>query len=318
MKWLQTVCLVIFSLSLTAQVSGAQPSRAVIDCFEERTFHYTGGKYQNAKIKYRLHTPETIQFGRRYPLIVHLHGLGEAGSDNTRSLLYLGAVLHLMTGQKRQDFFLLVAQCPRDTPGWSFRPTEDGTLDVLMAAIEHVIAENPIDKNQITATGVSSGGRGVWELILKYPDMFAGAVPTSCSAPQQLQRLATLKQTPVWAFVNKEDRQIDVESLRKAKQVINSSGGSMVFTEANVPSHNAWTPAMRDYDSFRWMLAQRRGSWFSPPPGVVVIHKPHSLLLVFVLYILPVTIIVFLLLLLRDTISEWLDTVWQSVRERTG
>jgi predicted peptidase len=100
-------------------------------------------------------------------------------------------------------------QCPRETPGWSFRSSKDGTLDVLVAAIEHVIAENPIDEKRITATGVSSGGWGVWELILRHPDMFAEAVPTACGAPQAFQRLAALKNTPVWLIFNAGDRQVN-------------------------------------------------------------------------------------------------------------
>lgn len=301
------VCFVLFSLALTASVSNAQ-SRAVIDCFEARTFQYTGGKYNNAEIKYRLHTPKTIQYGQKYPLIIHLHGIGEAGSDNTRSLRYLDAVIPLM---QQQDFFLLVTQCPDSERHWFFRPsTQDGTLDVLTAIMEDVIANNPINKNRITATGVSSGGWGVWELIMRHPDVFAGAVPTACGAPRQFQKLAALKRTPVWAIVNKEDAGIDINSSQMATVMVNRSGGSMAVTETNAPGHNAWTPAMQDYNCFQWMLAQKRGSWFAPPPGVVV-HKAHSLLMVFVLYILPLSIIASLVFISWGSICE-------SVQERFG
>jgi hypothetical protein len=58
-----------------AQGSGTIPHPVLIYCFEERSFQYTAGKYKDAEIKYRLHTPRTTGFGR-YPLIVHLHGIG--------------------------------------------------------------------------------------------------------------------------------------------------------------------------------------------------------------------------------------------------
>jgi len=291
-------------------------SPALVECFEERTFRYTGGKYKDAEIKYRLHSPQTIRYGRTFPLVIHLHGRGEAGSDNTRSLRHLDSILPVLTGPKRQDFFLLVLHCPSETPYWDFRSTKDGTLDVLVAAMEHVIAENPVDKKRITVTGVSSGGWGVWELIMRHPDMFAGAVPTACSAPQQLQRLAALKQTPVWVIVNKGDRLVNIEPLPMAKQVINRSGGSMTFTEANAPllGHNAFVPAMKDYNCIRWMLAQKRGSWLSPLPGVIV-QKPNSLLLAFLMYFLPFAIIVFLL---WENICELVSTLYQSVRKQIG
>jgi len=149
MKKLSTIGLVIFLLSLTAQVGNAQP-QAVIDCFEERSFHYNSGKYKNAEIKYRLHVPDSIRYGCKYPLLIHLHGIGEEGTNNTHQLLYFDAALPLMTGSKKQDFFMLVTQCPPDMPGWGFRSTKDSTLDVLLAisTIAHNTTATEIDTPQ--------------------------------------------------------------------------------------------------------------------------------------------------------------------------
>jgi len=313
-KRLLSVCLVLFSSAVSVSVSHAQPQE-VIDCFEERTFQYTGGKYQDAEVKYRLHTPETIHYGRKYPLVVHLHGLGEAGSDNTSSLIHLQAILPVLTGPKRQDFFMLVVQCPTETPNWYFQPsTKDGTFDVLMAVMEHVIAENPIDKKRITATGISSGGWGMWTLISKYPDMFAGAVPTACGTPHQSQwqRTPTQMQTPIWIFTNKGDVLVPPpETIREAVRDINASGGAMAFSEANGFGHNAWIPAMETYDTLRWMLAQRKGSWIAPPPGNVI-HQPYPPLITFVLHVLPLALITFLI---GGTIWKRISSAFQSARE---
>ena len=297
------------------QGRGTVPHPILVYCFDEETFHYTGGKYQNEEIKYRLHVPKNIRAGRKYPLIVHLHGIGEAGSNNTSSLVHLHSILPVLIGPESEDFFMLVTQCPEETPHWSFRSAKDGTLDVLAAVMEHVIAEHPIDTKRITTTGVSSGGWGVWELLLKYPDTFAGAVPTSCGVPPQLQRLTALKKTPVWSFVNKGD--IDPASNQTAIHAISSSGGSMVLTECDASGHNAWRPAMEDYHCFRWMLAQKRGSWFSPLPGTIV-HTPHSWLFILAMYIIPLAIIVFFVFQSWDTIYERISDLYQAIRERIG
>jgi predicted esterase len=294
------------------QGEGTIPHPVLVYCFDEKFFQYTGGRYQNATIKYRLHTPKTTSFGRKYPLIVHLHGRGEAGSNNTSPLVHLHSILPVLIGPEREDFFMLVTQCPDEMPGWGFRYNKDGTLDVLMAIMEQVIAENPIDKKRITVTGVSSGGWGVWELISKHPETFAGAVPTACGAPQQHRQLSALKRTPIWSFINKGDMEPD--PIRTAMRTLNDAGVSTAFTEASASGHNAWRPAMEDYNCFRWMLAQKRGSWFSPPPGVIV-HQPKSLLFIFVLFVLPIATIVFLS---WERICELATTVWQSVRERMG
>lgn len=295
------------------QGPGTIPHPVLIYCFEEKSFPYTGGKYQGSEIKYRLHTPKRVRSGRKYPLIIHLHGAGEAGSDNIFSLIYLDSILPVLIGPEREDFFMLVTQCPIETPGWSFHSAKDGTLDVLMAAMEHVISENPIDQKRISITGVSSGGWGVWELLSRYPETFAGAVPTSSGAPSHHSRLSALKKTQVWSFINKEDTMVDPDSIRVAMRMINKSGGSMALTECDAPSHNAWIPAMETYNSFRWMVAQKRGSWLSPPPGTVVHNKSKSFLPVLIMFVLPLTIIVFLS---WSTIRKQVSNVWQAARER--
>ena len=292
------------------QSANTSPHPILVYCFEERTFQYTGGKYKDAPITYRLHTPKTIRYGRKYPLIVHLHGHGDD------SLTHLHPALPLLIGPAQQDFFMLITQAPRTgtDAGWRFLSTKDGSLDVLMAAMEHVITENPIDTERITVTGISSGGWATWALLQRYPDLFAGAVPTACGAPRQLPQLAALKQTPIWSIANKGDRRVNTDSILTTMHAINNAGGSMAFTETDALGHNAFGPAVENYKCLRWTLAQKRGNWFSPPPGAII-HKPNSLPLVFILFILPLSIIAFLL---WGTICEWVETVWQSIMERIG
>ena len=283
------------------------PHPILVYCFNERTFQYTGGKYQDEAITYRLRVPKNIRFGRKYPLVIHLHGMGDD------SLTHAQSVLPMLIGPDQQDFFMLVPQAPRtgSDRGWFFRPSsKDGTLDVLVALMEHVIANNPIDKRRISVTGISSGGWGTWELIQRYPDMFAGAVPAACGAPPPSPRLNALTQTPVWIFNKERDHRRFRESIHEVMRVVNVSGGSMVSTEISTPCSHAWQPAMDDYNAFQWMLAQKRGSWFSPLPGVIVKNNPRSALLAFIMYIMPVGIIVFLL---RGTLYGWALTAYQYV-----
>jgi hypothetical protein len=57
-----------------------------------------------------------------------------------------------------------------------------------------------------------------------------------------------------------------VESIREAMQVINGSNGFMKLTQFDQGGHAAWRPAMDEYNCFGWMIAQKRGGWFNPPP----------------------------------------------------
>jgi hypothetical protein len=124
------------------------------------------------------------------------------------------------------------------------------------------------------------------------------------------QKLAALTRTPVWSIINRGD--VNPESIQIAMRVINGAGGSMGMTKTDTPGHNAWTPAMENYNSIQWMLAQKRGGWFVPPPGTIIHNKPRSFLFMFALYALPLAIIIYLT---RETVREWVSTTYQSVRE---
>jgi predicted esterase len=245
--------------------AGKTPHPVLVYCFEEQSFQYTGGKYENSEIKYRLRVPQKIKPGKKYPLVVHLHGVGEAGKDNTLSLAHLHSILPLMLGEKQQDFFLLVLQCPPDNRYWRFKPEKDGNLDVVVALTDHVIANNPIDENRLSTFGLSSGGYGVWLLLLEYPEKFSAAAIASISVPDS-PNLAKLTSFPIWVFRNKLDSSASVSSNRQAMRIINRSGGFMKFTQFDQSGHAAWRPAMDEYNCFGWMIAQKRGGWFNPPP----------------------------------------------------
>jgi predicted esterase len=242
------------------------PHPVLVYCFEERSFQYTGGKYENSEIKYRLRVPQKIKPNKKYPLVVHLHGVGEAGKDNTFSLAHLHSILPLMIGEQHQDFYLLVLQCPPNDKLWNFKPEKDGNLDVVVALTDHVIQNNPIDENRLSLFGLSSGGYGVWDLLMKHPDKFAAAVPASCGSPYNFQKLITLKVTSIWTFRNKNDNNAPLESICEALRIINGSGGFMKLTEFDQGGHAAWRPAMDECNCFGWMIAQKRGGWFNPPP----------------------------------------------------
>ncbi|MDR0611069.1 MAG: hypothetical protein LBG58_13235, partial [Planctomycetaceae bacterium] len=246
--------------------AGKTPHPVLVYCLEERSFQYTGGKYENSEIKYRLRVPQKIKPDKKYPLVVHLHGVGEAGKDNTFSLAHLHSILPLMIGEKQQDFFLLVLQCPPENRTWTFKPEKDGNLDIVVSLINHVIANNPIDENRLSTFGLSSGGAGVWELIIKYPDKFAAAVPVSVTFPGGYNTIHELNQTSIWTFKNKGDGGVAMPPIRMAMQLFEKSNGFMKFTQFDQGGHAAWRPAMDEYNCFGWMIAQKRGGWFNPPP----------------------------------------------------
>ncbi len=283
--------------------AGKPPHPVLVYCFEERSFRYTGGKYEDAEVKYRLRVPQKIVPGKKYPLAIHLHGVGEAGDDNTFSLAHLHSLLPILLGPEQLDFYLLVLQCPKSNNRWTFNEEKDGNLDILLDLMSRVLQENPIDDRHLSVFGLSSGGAGVWELITAYPDKFAAAVPTSSGAPREYNKLQLFAQTPVWAFRNKNDGGASVELNRQATQIVNNSGGYMKLTHLDQGGHAAWRPAMDEYNCFAWMIAQKRGGWFNPPPERKVYHG-RSLSESFYAFFLPLILAGGLFMFQRTALCE--------------
>lgn len=238
----------------------------MVHIFDEKEFVCNAGKYENATIKYRLFSPLKITPNKKYPLVIYLHGIGEAGNDNAYPLLYLNNLLPLMVGADKEDFYMLVLQCPKDNKGWNFKSTKDGTLDVLDTLIDKLIGELPIEPRQLSLFGLSSGGFGVWLYAQQYPEKFAAVCPAPGNPPAITSNIRQLVNTRIWSFRGKNDKSIPAEPIQKIVDYLNASGGYAKLTEIEKRGHDAWMPAMRQYDCFRWMIKQKQESWFAPLP----------------------------------------------------
>ncbi|MGL4595384.1 MAG: hypothetical protein ACRCUY_11720 [Thermoguttaceae bacterium] len=110
----------------------------MLSLFKEEEIIYTGKEnYDETTLKFRLHVPENIEPGKKYPLIFWLHGVGEIGTDNKIQLVHLHHIITYLTGEKKEDFFLLVPQAPRDHSGWDaykhhvYEPVTEEVMEVI-------------------------------------------------------------------------------------------------------------------------------------------------------------------------------------------
>ncbi|MDR1290085.1 MAG: hypothetical protein LBK06_02670, partial [Planctomycetaceae bacterium] len=101
--------------------TGSRVVPAMLPLFKEESITYNvKDEYprKNSVLKYRLHVPENMEKGKKYPLILWLHGAGEVGDDNKLQLVHLHHIITYLTGEKKRDFFLLVPQAPRNHASW--------------------------------------------------------------------------------------------------------------------------------------------------------------------------------------------------------
>ncbi|HEY0272314.1 MAG TPA: PHB depolymerase family esterase, partial [Chitinophaga sp.] len=152
-----------------------------------------------------LHLPDDYSTtSTNYPLLIFLHGLGEAGTDLNLVLAH-GVPRMIANGAKMQytvngKLFKFIVVSPQIPSGWSNEQD-------IQNLINDVKSRYRIDANRIYLTGLSAGGAGTWNFAAsgaKYASNLAALVPVSAAGidDSKLPGLCTLAgcNVPVWAI----------------------------------------------------------------------------------------------------------------------
>ena len=235
--------------------------------FEVREMNFTGGKYQNETFRYLVFAPKTIEPGKKYPLVLFLHGAGERGNDPAKVLRHFPELMAKESHREKFECFLIVPQC-RDLEQWVDAPwtdkeskpmAEEPTAMLKMATgiLDRELANLPVDKSRVYLTGLSMGGFGAWELAIRRPELFAAVAPICGGADETLA--AKLKDIPIWTAHGDADTVVPVERTRRMVEAVKKAGGNIKYVEYPKVGHNSWTPAYRDPEGLLpWMFEQRR------------------------------------------------------------
>ena len=230
--------------------------------FEARDFECPDG----AKLRYRLLAPPTLELGKKYPLVVFLHGAAERGDDNVTQLKHGAPAFAKPEAREKFPAFVFAPQCPKDKKWvetvWSgtkgTAPADPGPMETcVLAAVESLLNEFPIDRDRVYVTGISMGGFATWDLVTRYPDRFAAAVPV-CGGGDR-EKASVAKRVPVWAFHGLEDKVVVPARSQEMIAGVRAAGGKAVLTEYPGVAHDSWTFAFSEPNLLPWIFAQYRG-----------------------------------------------------------
>jgi predicted peptidase len=202
---------------------------------------------------YLLFLPSNFDRNKPWPLLLFLHGAGERGSD-----------LHLVTKHgpprivsENPDFpFILVSpQCPAG---------ETWSNETLLALLEVVSRDLPVDPKRIYLTGLSMGGYGAWSLAMAYPEKFAAVAPI-CGGGSILPVLLTnpakraaLRALPVWAFHGAKDNVVQLSESERMIDALKRIGNPAKLTVYPEAGHDSWTETYENQELFDWFLQHEK------------------------------------------------------------
>jgi predicted esterase len=214
------VCLILLSGSLLGQTN-------ITNQFISRYHTYKG-----TTLPYRLFIPAGYSRDKHYPIVLCLHGSGSRGSDNVSQITSnrLATSWADPTNQVKYPCFVVAPQCPAngnwytDISRLPIRPE----LAVANNILDSLAQEFAIDTNRFYVTGLSMGGYGTWELIIRFPRRFAAAVPMAGGVDQAYAN--SCMSVPIWDFHGALDSQVPVEYSRFMMDALRALGRPVVYT----------------------------------------------------------------------------------------
>jgi len=161
-------------------------------------FQYGYKSYYFKYMPFRLKFPKTyvhnVADGKKYPLFIFFHGLGERGetSDNEYQLLHGGQEHATNVNNGVFDGFLMYPQSPNGFMG-TFFPAINEVIDSLVKYCK-------VDIDKVVLSGLSSGGQGVWDYMgtSNYARKIAAIIPISAAQGEDKVTFPNFITVPVW------------------------------------------------------------------------------------------------------------------------
>ncbi len=223
--------------------------------FNWDTSPYLSYKYSN--IPFRLIFPRDYTSrndGKKYPLILMIHGRGETGTDNDYHLknggkLHMDAVLN-----GTFDGFILF-------PQWSApqQPSSDN-INKMKEIIDELILHNKVDIDRVHVHGLSSGAMGVWDAIMRHPKVFATAMPMAWTVNMYGYdyNVAKYMHLPLWVSQGGQDGTANPETANNVVKQIRKYGGNVRYLYFPNHGHNAWDDTYKDADFFPFFTRRKK------------------------------------------------------------
>ena len=178
--------------------------------------------------------PENYEKGKKYPVLIWLHGAGSRG--NTRGL-FDNPLAQDDSLRAKKGFLFFAPHIVEPEHAWF------AYFERLYETVKIITERDDVDMTRVCLMGASMGGYGTWEFAKQNPQFFSCIVPI-CGGGMKWN-CYRLTNVPVWAFHGALDTSVDpMETLRMVTEV-NKIGGNAKMTLLEKADHDAWNPAFQ-------------------------------------------------------------------------
>lgn len=218
---------------------------------------------EEGSIPYRIYVPENA--GENLPVLLFLHGAGERGSENHPQLINALAAF-AKNNPEAKDSIIIAPQCPAETQ-WVNTPwyeinysvdevPESWQLKTVVKILDKVAAEYKADRDRIYIMGISMGGFGTWDMLMRHGDIFAAGMPICGGADPSKAEL--LRDIPIRTFHGDVDDAVLVQGTRNIYNAIIEAGGKKIeYKEYKGEGHWVWDMACSEEGIGAWLYSNK-------------------------------------------------------------
>ena len=222
---------------------------------------------------YRYYLPSGYDPAVAYPMVLFLHGSGEAGTNNESQVrMHISSLIN-----KTNEEYPAILVAPQIYPG---APWGSSTHDRVDEVLDILFDELSIDPNRLYLTGLSMGGFGTMTYLHDdnadptSPWRFAAAA-AAAGASLDPGLASVIRETPIWLAHGTNDTVVSVETSRSTYNgligaeaatpivfdAFAASGPTAIngltrYTEYPGVGHGSWVPFYASDDVYEWMFAQ--------------------------------------------------------------
>ena len=201
-------------------------------------------------MKYWLYTP--VDAKENMPLIVYLHGTTGKGDDPEMLLNLEEFPKFLAEGMLGEvSAYVLIPQLSSDKRDWV------SMKETVVSAIQKVVVDCHIDSGNISLTGFSMGGAGVWNIAVSYPELFRCIAPCSGGVRSSETALSALSNMKIWTFVGTADTVVKPQPTIDFIEQLSQNNPQAIITQFDGATHTD-VPALvylsDEIDLIHWLI----------------------------------------------------------------
>ena len=214
---IMALCICLIPLVVGANAAGRKPAlrtSAGIQALRDEFDHDVAPKAGGHALDYAYYSPVGKNDNTKYPLVIFLHGIGHAdyeGAQLDDSDFPYWASAELQGRFEEDGAFILLPRAPEHKLiYWG-----ETLIESLRAVIDDVIAKHGdnIDTSKIFIGGSSAGGEMTWNMIVAFPEYFAGAFPIASTGTVSESDVLYCSDVAIWMISSKKDPVVNYATI---------------------------------------------------------------------------------------------------------